>query len=270
MSEFVMNEYYEVNGKKYYTIPEIYDSRCTGCIANVGSNLCELLSDFTSCSGIIFTDKKPNKTEQQDSNSEILERFCKLRISLKYYLHGAKYHTALKAFTFVQSLAVGTRKDGITPEFQHQIEIALYITTLKGIIDEERAITVALLHDVREDYDIEMEYLIDNFGMDIANDVELLTKKFKGIEKTKEQYFAKLLSSVYAALVKGVDRIHNVQSMQNVFTDEKKQQYLQEVTQYFQPMLKESSKIYPNQFLAFMNIRTMLKYQYDLISYSLK
>ena len=94
--------------------------------------------------------------------------------------------------------------------------------------------------------------------------------KFKGIEKNKEQYFAKLSSSVYAALVKGVDRIHNVQSMQNVFTDEKKHQYLQEVTHYFQPMLKESSKIYPNQFLAFMNIRTMLKYQYDLISYSLK
>ena len=65
-------------------------------------------------------------------------RYQKLEISLRYYLKGAKYTTALKALDFGSRWHNGFRKDRVTPEFQHQIEIALYCITLKGLLDEEK------------------------------------------------------------------------------------------------------------------------------------
>lgn len=196
-------------------------------------------------------------------------RFSKLSIALKYYLHGAKYFGALKAYAYAESMATGLRKDGITPEFQHQIEIALYIITLKNVADEERCIIAALLHDVREDYDIDHDYILEHFGVDAAFDVELLTKKFKGVEKDKAACFAELTQSATSSLVKGVDRINNLQSMTGVFTLEKQQSYIKEVDDYFLPMLKTAAELYPEMFLAYMNVRTMLKNQSSIIRASI-
>ena len=199
-----------------------------------------------------------------------MTKFQKLSIALKYYLHGAKYETALRALCYAKKLHSGVRKDQQTPEFQHQIEIALYITTIKNVVDEERAITVALLHDVREDYHIDHEEIEHVFGTDIAHDVKLLTKKFKNTIVDKTEYFENLTASPIAALVKGVDRINNLQTMSGVFTLPKQEQYVAEVNDYFQPMLKTASELYPSMFLAYMNIRTMLKHQTQIIEAVIK
>ena len=100
-----------------------------------------------------------------------MTRYEKLSIALKYYLVGKKYDTALRAMTFAKNYHTGMRKDGITPEIQHQIEIALYITTLKNIRDEQNVIAVALLHDVMEDYDVEFDTIYTQFGREIAESV---------------------------------------------------------------------------------------------------
>lgn len=39
--------------------------------------------------------------------------------TLKILLAGANYHRALKALHFAARHHVGTRKDGVTPEFDH-------------------------------------------------------------------------------------------------------------------------------------------------------
>ena len=76
----------------------------------------------------------------------------KLKLSLRYWLHGKEYFTALKAMDLANFYHDGMRKDGKTPEFHHQVSIAAYIRTLPNLLKPEATITAAFLHDLVEDY----------------------------------------------------------------------------------------------------------------------
>src|SRR5574343_1022778 len=109
--------------------------------------------------------------------------YKKLDLALKYYLTGAKYHTTLKAYHFAKKLHCGTRKDGITPEYQHQLEIALFITTLKGVEAEEEALFYAIMHDVLEDFaKVSVGQLKDEFPTEWVEKLKLISKKIEGVK----------------------------------------------------------------------------------------
>jgi (p)ppGpp synthase/HD superfamily hydrolase len=206
-----------------------------------------------------------------------LTKYEKLCITLKSYLKGKGYHKALEAYDFAKSYhehmkqnkdtgefhidksKINTRKDGITPEFQHQIEIALFITTLKEVEFEEDTIIAALLHDVREDYNVPDKIVREKFGDRVADAVEKLTKEFNGIKKDPILYFAKIAMCPIASLVKGVDRINNVSSMVGVFTIKKQEEYLFEVQEYFIPMLKQARNQFPQQLMSYHSILVFLR-----------
>lgn len=192
----------------------------------------------------------------------------KLHIALQNYLYGAKYYRALKAFDLAKRFHVGFRKDNSTPEFQHQLEIALFITTLKDVINEEDAIIVALLHDLLEDYVEVTQHEIDELvGLTASRSVVVISKKIQGKYRHREvdSYFNDIAMDREASLVKGCDRVRNLQTMVGVFSLEKQQEYIQETKDYFLPMLKRAAGIFPMQYLAYMNIRTMLKSQIELL-----
>ena len=86
--------------------------------------------------------------------------FVKRRIALSHYLAGRGYHLASKAMAFAERRHTGLRKDGKTREFQHMLEVALHITTLRDIAFEEATIAAALLHDVREDCGVSHQELV--------------------------------------------------------------------------------------------------------------
>lgn len=202
------------------------------------------------------------------SNSSRYER---LSIALKYYLIGKGFVRALEALQFAKEKHDGLRKDGVTPEVQHQIEIALYVTTLKGIRDEEATICVALLHDIIEDCDVNYETILTRFGKQIADSVYAISKKLNGKPKFNHEnadlvYYNDCAQDLLASLVKGCDRIHNNNSMVGVFSDEKQLTYVGEVDRYFLPMLKTAEGLFPDQFAAYMNIKHMLKSQAALVS----
>lgn len=198
--------------------------------------------------------------------------YNKLDLALKYYLTGAKYNIALKAYHFAKRYHSGTRKDGITPEYQHQLEIALFITTLKGVEDEEEAIFYALMHDVLEDFaEVSVGLLKDEFPIAWVNNLQFISKKICGVKTYNNlyEYFDKMSSAPLVALTKGVDRIHNLQSMTGVFTHEKQKAYIEETNKYFLPMLKVAVENDPTLFSAIMNIRTVLKCQVALLNATL-
>lgn len=210
-----------------------------------------------------------NSNTLNPQQQEAMTKYSKLSIALQNYLHGAKYFRALKAFAFAKGIHTGFRKDGITPEFQHQIEIALFIITLKGLDDEEDCIIAAILHDVLEDYPrYGMRELVDLVGEQSAHSVKLLSKSIHGVDLYKENpssYFYHIGGDAVSSIVKGCDRVHNLRTMVGVFTIEKQQQYLMETVGYFLQMLKMAAGNFPSQYLAYMNIRTMLKTQMELI-----
>jgi len=188
-------------------------------------------------------------------------RYQKLEIALRYYLKGARYHTALKALDFASKWHRGFRKDGVTPEMQHQVEMALYVITLKGIKDEEKSIVAVLLHDVLEDYPNSEVKFMDVFN----NDTYLLCQKLNKNGKNLVDYFDAISKDPVASIVKGADRVHNVNSMVGVFSKEKQKKYIQEVNEYFLPMLKKARKNFPEQLDAYFNIMHMLRSQVALL-----
>jgi (p)ppGpp synthase/HD superfamily hydrolase len=74
---------------------------------------------------------------------------------------------------------------------------------------------VAVLHDILEDTDFELESLRLNFGPEVADAIELLTK---GEGEIYEQYInrIKISGNDIAIKVKRVDLIHNLATIDNV------------------------------------------------------
>lgn len=186
-------------------------------------------------------------------------QFAKEKTALKYYLIGRGYDKALKALGFAERYHVGLRKDGKTPEFHHQIRIALAITQLKGILNEERCIILALLHDVQEDYQIPHETISMNFGVVIADKVWKLTKKFEGEIKNKLDYIEQIALDADCSIVKGLDRCDNLESMIGVFSVSKMEEYAHEAVTIFLKMLRKASKLFPEQHPAYQAIMQRMK-----------
>ena len=195
--------------------------------------------------------------------------FERKRTALKGYCLGRDYVDVLRAITFAEEYHVGVRKDGVTPEFQHQIEIALHATTLKGLSNEDESILLQMimLHDVVEDYSVSLMEIEQRFGPVVAKGVEALSKVINGRKKDMVSYMRDLALNPLAALAKGCDRVHNVQSMRGVFNYEKQKKYAQEVREHFFPMLRRVRDVEPKYRQAINNIKSMLENQVQWVEY---
>jgi len=193
-----------------------------------------------------------------------MDEFEKKKLSLRYWLLGKGYYTAVDALEFAASYHTGMRKDKKTPEFQHQIEIAHYVRTL-ALVHPELTIAASLLHDVREDYDVSDAELRRRFGDDLTDICITLDKN----GKTVAAYYAGCAGNIITSVVKGCDRIHNLQSMPGVFSKDKQRAYIRDVQDLFFPMLKSARRSFPQQEAAYENIKYMLTSQIYLLEAAL-
>lgn len=198
---------------------------------------------------------------------QMLNHYEKLRISLRYFLIGKGFYETADAFEFAGNHHDGLRKDGKTPEFQHQIQIAHYIRTLLPSLEHPaETLTAIALHDLCEDKDIDHSEIYNRYGQLVGEAVFLLDKN----GKTTANYFDGIAGNRIASIVKGGDRIHNLQSMIGVFSSDKQQDYVKEVEDYFLPMLKIARRSFLKQEAAYENIKHMLESQVELLKASLE
>jgi len=179
------------------------------------------------------------------------EQFEKDYTALKHYLIGRDYLPALRALGMAEQVHRGFRKDGVTPEFHHQVNICFTIINLRGVLDEGTALAAALLHDVIEDYDLperDIELLV---GPDILEVAKSLDKRNK----------ADLSRSMVGSIVKGADNCDNTLSMIGVFDPVKMEAYIKRTENEILPMLKKASKNFPDQQLAYGGLTALLKKQ---------
>ena len=189
--------------------------------------------------------------------------------AIRYWLLGKGFNRALTAMEFAKKHHSGTRKDGVTPEFHHQVSIALYIKTLPSIVELENVFCAAFLHDVVEDYNISLVEIEQLFGINVRDIVQLLSKKVNGFKVSEVDYFHRLSNLPTASIVKGCDRINNFATMQGVFSAEKQKAYIAECREHIMPMLKEARRRFPEQEPAYENIKYMLNMQMQLIEFAL-
>lgn len=195
---------------------------------------------------------------------ELNYNYDKLRTAMRYWLLGKDMHVALKAMEMGLDAHDGERKNG-NPEFSHQMFQAQYARTLSLMYFEE-TLAVIFLHDIVEDHDVPISTIHAEFGEMIGNGVDLMSDvDAQGQERPPELYYPAMVASPLASIAKGIDRIHNFQSMIDVFTLEKQERYIQETREHILPMMKAARKRYSQQEPAYQNVKHVLLTQMDLI-----
>lgn len=179
-------------------------------------------------------------------------------IALRCWLLSRSFSLALEAMDFAERLHTGVRKDGTTPEFDHQVSITHYLRGLPGLSDPETTLAVAMLHDVREDHGVEDAELRIRFGSQIADAVAAMTKEFRGVREADDLVFARISASPVASIVKPADRVHNQATMHGVFSVEKQKAYIAETRAYCLPSITTARRRFPGQELAYARVRNEL------------
>jgi len=204
-----------------------------------------------------------------------MTKFEKRRLTLYSQLQGAGMFDALASFRFAERYHNGVRKDGVTPEFQHQVEIGLFALLLPDLRFTEEVLATVALHDAREDYgvsDSEIRALfLDPLRAElIARAVHAMTKKFRGEVRDADELFDEMADNPIASIAKGCDRQHNFGSMVGVFSPEKQLDYITEGRERFLPMLKKAKRNFPYQTRAYELLKFNLESQMFLITAALE
>lgn len=193
----------------------------------------------------------------------------KLRLSIRYWLlakaeENPDYYRVLKALEIAEKYHNDNRKDG-KPTMTHQLSIMGFLKTLNAYLKfPVKTYIVALLHDTYEDYPESEEELSNEFPEEFEMIVRI-SKVRDGEKITYEQYFSEMQECPVCSIVKLADRISNVSTMVGVFNYQKQTKYLEEVNNWFLPMLKHAKRKFPEQTPAYENIKSMLTVQRDLI-----
>src|SRR5215469_10231441 len=127
------------------------------------------------------------------------------------------------------------------PYFAHPLEVAAILTELK--LDVPTIVT-ALLHDTIEDTLVTYDDVQKNFGDEIANLVDGVTKLSQlelFSERTKQaENFRKLMlaitSDIRVLLVKLADRLHNMRTLGYVEKADKRRRIAQETVDIYSPL----------------------------------
>jgi (p)ppGpp synthase/HD superfamily hydrolase len=211
----------------------------------------------------------PEQLAQREAN---MATFKKATAALRYRLlglakHDKEWYRALKALEFNLAYHPGWRKDKVTPAAMHQITIANQcLTFISDLIDPIRTVIAALSHDTPEDTHVSHAEIRDNFGSESEEDVELLTKKYRGVSKDTDEYHFGWSDNFVTSVVKPIDRDDNISSMGGVFGLEKQIHYCGETVKYFVGSapdgvargLKHSRRKFPQQETIYENMKLSL------------
>lgn len=144
-----------------------------------------------------------------------------------------------KAFTLSFESHINDFRESGAPYFTHPYEVALIIT--KEIPLDDISVISALLHDVVEDTDVSLEFIQQEFGKEVADIVDGVTKisgVFKGLEIQKAENYRKMLVSmindVRVILVKFADRLDNMRTL-NFCSPEKQMRISRETLEIYAP-----------------------------------
>ena len=160
----------------------------------------------------------PKKSLTNFTDTDLLSVPSYLLAPTKAYLKSAEIKKIQRAYTFAFIAHDGQkRKDG-SAYISHPVAVAKIVAELK--MDHD-SICAALMHDVLEDCDVQKTVLENNFGKDVANIVDGVSKLGKihmqNKAETNANNFQKMAlamaNDVRVILVKLCDRLHNMRTI---------------------------------------------------------
>ena len=157
-------------------------------------------------------------------------------------LNNAQYNidNILKAYNFADEAHRGQLRNSGEEYIHHPIEVAYILAELEM---DESTIIAALLHDVAEDTNKTLINIKNEFGEEVANLVDGVTKLGKIAYKNKmevqvenlRKMFLAMAKDIRVVLIKLADRLHNMRTL--TYQSEKKQKEIaQETLEIYAPL----------------------------------
>ena len=146
-----------------------------------------------------------------------------------------------KAYDFAVKAHSNQKRASGDPYSVHPIEVANILTDLKL---DSATITTGLLHDTIEDTYATYETIKDEFGNEVADLVDGVTKisvfENTASANSKAENFRKLIlatsKDIRVLLVKIADRLHNMRTIKAIDREEKRQRIAQETMEIYAPL----------------------------------
>ncbi len=158
--------------------------------------------------------------------------------SYNKFLNPEKLH---KAYNFAIKAHKNQRRDSGDPYSNHPIAVASILTELKL---DSATITTGLLHDTIEDTHATFETIKKEFGQEVADLVEGVTKisifENQAVSNSKAENFRKLIlatsKDIRVLFVKVADRLHNMRTIEAIDKIEKKERIARETMEIYAPL----------------------------------
>src|SRR5574341_1722453 len=159
---------------------------------------------------------------------------------VKSYHSEADLGVVRKAYEFSAKVHEGQLRRSGEPYLQHPIAVAGVLTSLKTDVT---AIVAGLLHDTLEDTLATPDELEKEFGKDVVQLVDGVTKigkiPFRNYEEKQAENFRKMVLSmaddIRVVLIKLADRLHNMRTLEHL-QEARRRQIAQETLEIYAPL----------------------------------
>jgi GTP pyrophosphokinase len=163
-----------------------------------------------------------------------------LLLRIEQYNPNADMQLIIKAYNFAEAAHESQVRNSGEKYFVHPFQVALLLADLNM---DTATIIAGLLHDVIEDTNISYDKVREEFGEEIADLVDGVTKLKKLQYKTKQENQAENLRKMVIAMAKDIrviivklaDRLHNMRTLEYM-TDEKKKEKAIETLEIYAPI----------------------------------
>jgi len=170
----------------------------------------------------------------------MVEEFEKLRKELQQYLNGSEIKTINRACELAEKAHEGQTRHTGEAYITHPLSVALILAEMHM---DPQTIMAAILHDVIEDTSVKKSDLIAEFGQEVADLVDGVTKltqiEFENRAMAQAENFRKMMMAmakdIRVILVKIADRLHNMRTILSLPT-EKRRRIARETLEIFAPI----------------------------------
>ena len=160
---------------------------------------------------------------------------------VKTYNRFFNSETLTKAYNFALNAHKNQIRDSGDPYLSHPVEVANILTELKL---DSATIATGLLHDTIEDTKTTYKTVQKEFGKEVADLVDGVTKiselEGKIIENSKAENIRKLIlatsKDIRVLLVKIADRLHNMRTLDSISSDERRKRIARETMEIYAPL----------------------------------
>ncbi len=177
------------------------------------------------------------ETLNEDKSRFLISDLCRM---LDSYLEEEQIREVYRAYLFGAEAHEGQHRLSGEPYIYHPIEAA---RILAGLRLDHKSIVAAILHDVIEDTPIAKEQIATEFGADVAELVDGVSKltqiEFESSAEAQAENFRKMILAmvrdIRVILVKLADRLHNMRTL-GVMRPDKRRRIARETLDIYAPI----------------------------------